>query len=224
MFTDRRQAGYRLLEKLGPLDPANTVVLALPRGGVPVADVIAEALAAPLDMVFVRKVGVPGHPELAVAAVTNGSDPKVTINDDVARMVGLDLHDISLLAARELPEIRRQRETYLREAVSVPRAGKTVLVVDDGLATGATMRAALRSVREDHPAHLIAAVPVAPGEMIAALEKECDDVICLECPAEFRAVGLHYRDFGQVSDEAVSQIVERHAWRQADEEKRWRPV
>ena len=218
MFTDRRQAGYRLLEKLGPLDPASTVVLALPRGGVPVADVIAEALAAPLDMLFVRKVGVPGHPELAVAAVTNGSAPKVTINDDVARLVGLNLHDITLLAARELPEIRRQRETYRKEAASVPRARKTVLVVDDGLATGATMRAALRSIRQDRPAHLIAAVPVAPGETIATLEKECDEVICLECPAEFQAVGLHCRDFGQVSDEAVIQIVERHARRQPDEE------
>lgn len=220
MFTDRREAGQKLLQRLGQLDPENTVILALPRGGLPVADVIAEALGVPLDIVLVRKVGVPGQPEFAVAAVTDGKNPKITINEDVARMTGLDHDDIVRLAERELPEIRRRREIYLKGHASVPLAGKIVVVVDDGLATGATMRAALRLVREEDPARLIAAIPVAPAAMIAALDSECDEVICLECPAEFHAVGLHYRDFEQVSDATVSNIIEHHARRLTDGQSR----
>lgn len=216
MFTDRREAGERLLNRLGQLDPENTVILALPRGGVPVADVIAEALAVPLDIVLVRKVGVPGQPEFAVAAVTDGKTPKITVNEDVARMTGLDHADIARLAERELPEIHRRRELYLKGRSPVPLAGKIVVVVDDGIATGATMRAALRLVRDADPARVVAAIPVGPAETIAALESECDEVICLDCPADFRAVGLHYRDFGQVSDETVSRIIERHARRLTD--------
>lgn len=213
MFTDRREAGQRLLERLEQLDPKNTVILALPRGGLPVADVIAEALGVPLDIVLVRKVGVPGQPELAVAAVTDGQSPKITVNEDVARMTGLDHADIARLADRELPEIHRRREIYRNGRPPISLVGKTVVVVDDGLATGATMRAALRLVRDENPARLIAALPVAPAAAIAALESESDEVICLECPSEFRAVGLHYRDFGQVSDATVSSILEHHARR-----------
>lgn len=216
MFTDRREAGERLLNRLGQLDPENTVILALPRGGLPVADVIAEALAVPLDIVLVRKVGVPGQPEFAVAAVTDGKTPKITVNEDVARMTGLDHADIARLAERELPEIHRRRELYLKGRSPVPLAGKIVVVVDDGIATGATMRAALRLVRDADPARVVAAIPVGPAETIAALKSECDEVICLDCPADFRAVGLHYRDFGQVSDETVSRIIERHARRLTD--------
>ena len=213
MFTDRREAGQRLLERLEQLDPKNTVILALPRGGLPVADVIAEALGVPLDIVLVRKVGVPGQPELAVAAVTDGQSPKITVNEDVARMTGLDHADIARLADRELPEIHRRREIYRNGRPPISLAGKIVVVVDDGLATGATMRAALRLVRDENPARLIAAIPVAPAAAIAALESESDEVICLECPSEFRAVGLHYRDFGQVSDATVSSILDHHARR-----------
>jgi putative phosphoribosyl transferase len=216
MFTDRREAGQRLLKHLGQLDPENTVILALPRGGVPVADVIAEARAVPLDIVLVRKVGVPGQPELAVAAVTDGNNPKITVNEDVARMTGLDHADIARLAERELPEIQRRRDIYLNGRPHVPLAGKIVVVVDDGIATGATMRAALQLVRDADPAQVIAAIPVGSAATIAALEDDCDEVICLECPAEFRAVGMHYRDFGQVSDATVSKIIERHAHRLTD--------
>ena len=216
MFTDRREAGQRLLNRLGPIDPENTVMLALPRGGLPVADVIAEALGVPLDIVLVRKVGVPGQPELAVAAVTDGKTPKITVNEDVARMTGLNHADIARLAERELPEIHRRRKIYLNGRPSLSLAGKIVVVVDDGIATGATLRAALRLVRDADPVRLIVAIPVGPAAMIAALERECDEVICLECPADFRAVGLHYRDFGQVSDVTVSKIIERHARRPSD--------
>lgn len=213
MFTDRREAGQRLLERLVQLDPKNTVILALPRGGLPVADVIADALGVPLDIVLVRKVGVPGQPELAVAAVTDGESPKITVNEDVARMAGLDYADIVRLADRELPELHRRREIYRNGRPPISLAGKIVVVVDDGLATGATMRAALRLVRDENPARLIAAIAVAPAGAITALESESDEVICLECPSEFRAVGLHYRNFGQVSDATVSSILDHHAHR-----------
>ena len=216
MFTDRREAGQRLLKRLGSLDPENTIIVALPRGGLPVADVIAKALGVPLDIVFVRKVGLPGHPEFAVAAVTDGENPNITVNEDVARMTGLNHADIARLAERELPEIHRRRKIYLNGRPSLSLAGKIVVVVDDGIATGATMRAALRLVRDQDPARLIVAIPVGPTATIAALESECDEVICLECPADFRAVGLHYRDFGQVSDVTVSKIIERHARRPSD--------
>jgi len=213
MFTDRREAGVELLRRLPKLDPEETVILALPRGGLPVADVIADALGAPLDIALVRKVGFPSQPEFALAAVTDGDDPRVTVNEDVARMAGLDDAAIRRLAELELPEIRRRREIYLKGRPPVSLAGKTVLVVDDGIATGATMRAALRLVRDAGPARVIAAIPVGPADTIAALERECDEVICLECPVPFRAVGLHYRSFEQVSDATVCEIMERHARR-----------
>ncbi len=211
MFIDRREAGARLLRRLPPLDPKETVIVALPRGGLPVADVIAEALGAPLDIALVRKVGLPGQPELALAAVTDGDDPRVTVNADVARMTGRGDAEIRRLAERELPEIRRRRQLYLQGRAPLPLAGKTVVVVDDGIATGATMRAALRSIRDSRPARLVAAIPVAPAETVAELRRDCDEVICLECPPAFRAVGLHYRDFAQVSDAEVARILARHA-------------
>ena len=213
VFMDRREAGDRLLPHLPTLDPDNSVIVALPRGGLPVADGIARALGAPLDISLVRKVGVPGQPEYAVAAVTDGADPSITVNADVARMAGLDDADIRQLAERELPEIRRRRDMYLKGRPPLRLAGKHVVVVDDGIATGATMRAALRLIRGQDPARLIVAVPVAPKETIDDLRTECDEIICLETPPAFRAVGLHYRDFGQVSDTEVAEILEDHARR-----------
>lgn len=213
MFTDRHEAGQHLLKRLGQFDPEEAVVLALPRGGLPVADVIAESLSLPLDIALVRKVGVPGQPEFAVAAVTDGDDPRITVNEHVARITGLDDDDIRKLAERELREIDRRRKIYLGGRPPVPLAGKTVLVVDDGIATGATMRAALQLVRDAGPARLIVAVPVAPPDTIKEIEQYCDEVICLESPRAFRAVGLHYRNFDQVSDATVSAIIERHAQR-----------
>jgi putative phosphoribosyl transferase len=214
MFTDRRDAGRRLLEHLPRLEPSETVIVALPRGGLPVAEVIAEALGTPLDIALVRKVGLPGQRELALAAVTDGDDPQITVNEEVARMTGFGEDEIRRLAARELPEIHRRRALYLGGRPPVPLGGKTVVVVDDGVATGATLRAALRLIRDAGPARLIVAVPVGPAETISELEAACDAVICLERPVPFRAVGLHYRDFAQVSDDEVAGIMARHAERQ----------
>lgn len=211
MFTDRRDAGLRLLSRLPPFDPVYTVILALPRGGLPVADVIADALRAPLDIALVRKVGYPGQPEIAIGAVTDGDDPKITVNDDVARMADLGEAEIRQLAEPELAEIHRRRQVYLGGCPSIPLESKTILIVDDGIATGATMRAALRLVRAANPARLIVAIPVAAHDTLAEIEQDCDAVICLECPADFRAVGFHYRDFEQVSDATVTEILDRHA-------------
>lgn len=210
MFIDRTDAGRRLLERLPDLDPGATVILALPRGGVPVAAVIARSLGAPLDLALVRKVGFPGHPELALAAVSDGSDPQIAVNREVARMSGLDQAEIEALAEEQLAEIRRRRELYLKGRTPVPIAGKTVVVVDDGVATGATMRAALRLLRGAGPARLIAAVPVAPPDIVAELAGECDEVIALETPQPFGSVGAYYKVFDQVPDAAVSEILKSH--------------
>ena len=217
MFSDRKDAGQRLLDRLPPLDPTTTVVLALPRGGLPVADVIAEALDVPLDIALARKIGYPGQPEFAIAAVTNGDDPQITVNADVARMGGFDDAAIRRLAEPELEEIRRRRQAYLKGRPSIPLKDKTVVVVDDGLATGATMRAALRLVRATGPKRLIAAVPVGPPDTIAMIEQDCDEVICLERPEHFRAVGLHYHRFGQVPDATVTEVLDRHAAKRPEE-------
>jgi putative phosphoribosyl transferase len=211
VFTDRKDAGKRLLERLPPLDPENTVVLALPRGGLPVADVIADALDVPLDIALVRKIGFPGQPEFALGAVTDGDVPQITVNTDVAQRAGIGDAKIRELAELELPELNRRRQTYLKGRASIPLAGKVVVVVDDGIATGATMRAALRLVRAMAPKRVIAAVPVGPPDTIAEIKRECDEVICLESPPTFSAVGQHYRLFDQVTDATVIGILDRHS-------------
>lgn len=209
MFRDRNDAGRQLLHRLPPLDPAETVVIALPRGGVPVAEVIAQGITARLDVVFVRKVGLPGQRELAVAAVTNGDSPVLTVNEEVARHAGLDSERIWVLAQAELETIARRRAQYLGTRVPVPVKDKTVVVVDDGIATGATMRASLRSLRKRGAARLIVAVPVGPEETLVELHGEADEIICLATPRPFRAVGLHYQRFDQVTDEEVIAALSR---------------
>lgn len=216
MFTDRHDAGLQLYERLPPLDPEQTVVLALPRGGVPVAEEIARRLGAPLDVVFVRKVGVPSQPELALAAVTDGDDPALTVNEEIARHTGLSEERIWELAQPQLDEIARRKKLYLGGRPPVDIAGKTVIVVDDGIATGATMRASLRLLRARKPAKIILAVPVAPADTLESLEADADEVICLEIPRPFHAVGAHYRDFAQVPDAAVAEALARNAARRED--------
>ena len=202
-FADRTEAGQQLAEALTGLDCAAPVVLALPRGGVPVALEVARALDAPLDLVMVRKIGLPGEPEVALAAVVDGARPDLEVNEDIARHAGLDRLDIVKLAEPELVEITRRRALYLEGRKAVPLAGRCAIIVDDGIATGATVRAALRAVRRQKPARLVLAVPVAAPQTLAALRHLADEVICLSAPDTFMSVGAHYADFVQVSDAEV---------------------
>jgi len=186
---------------------ADPVVLALPRGGVPVAAEIARRLKAPLDVVLVRKIGVPYQRELAAAAVVNGGDAEIVTNADVMALADLTQADVKRLAKRELAEIERRRQAYLQGRERVPLEGRTLILVDDGIATGASVRAALVALRRRKPRALVLAVPVAPGDTIAALRPEVDDVVCLQTPDPFVAIGLYYRDFHQLSDADVMRAL-----------------
>ena len=202
-FDDRTQAGQELGRVLAGRDIENPVVLALPRGGVPVAVEIARALSAPLDLVLVRKIGVPGHREVAAAAVVDGGDAEIVYNDDVMRSARLSEADIDREAAAELDEIERRRKAYLGAHPREGLEGRTLIVVDDGIATGATIRAALAALKRKRPARLIVAVPVAAPDVLARLRGMVDEVVCLKAPDPFYAVGEHYRDFHQVTDAEV---------------------
>jgi putative phosphoribosyl transferase len=206
-FADRTEAGQRLGAALSDLDFVDPVVLALPRGGVPVALEVASALGAPLDIVMVRKIGLPGQPEVALGAVVDGDRPDLEVNADIAQQAGVDRLDIVKLAEPELAEITRRRALYMAGRKPVPLTGRTAIIVDDGIATGATIRVALRSVRRQAPARLVLAVPVAAPEALVALRSLADEVICLLTPERFGAVGAYYADFAQVSDSDVIALL-----------------
>lgn len=210
-FVDRRQAGRALATALAGYKDRRPVVLALPRGGVPVAAEIAAALDAPLDLVLVRKIGVPGHRELAMGAVSDGGLAVVVRNEEVIGLAGIDEAAFNAARDRELIEIERRRRCYLGDRPPIGIAGRLVIVVDDGIATGATTRAALRAVRARKPDKVILAVPVAPAEAVASLRAEVDDLICLDMPEHFYAIGVHYDDFAQVSDDEVCRLLARHS-------------
>jgi putative phosphoribosyl transferase len=202
-FADRVEAGRMLAEELVGRNYDNPVVLALPRGGVPVAAEVAKALQAPLDLVLVRKIGVPWQPELALAAVVDGPHPEVVINDDVWRAAHVSEEQFEKLKAREIQEIDRRRKVYLRDRGRAAIEGATAIVIDDGIATGATVRAALKALRRGNPKKLVLAVPVAPPDTVARLRSEVDELVCLQTPDPFYAIGIFYKDFEQMSDKDV---------------------
>lgn len=202
-FPDRSEAGRQLGRRLAMLDLADPVVLALPRGGVPVAVEIAGALRAPLDLVLVRKIGVPDEPELAVAAVVDGGAPEVVVNDEVASSERVTRRYIDERTKAELAEIERRRNAYLQGRPRVPLEGRAVVLVDDGIATGASIRAAIAALRRKSPARLVLAVPVAPRDVIARLRGMVDGIVCLATPEPFHSVGTHYENFDQLSDAEV---------------------
>lgn len=209
MFIDRNDAGTRLAQAILREKISNPVVLALPRGGVPVAAQVARALQAPLDLVMVRKLGTPGQPELAMGAVARcGAATDVVLNDEIVRQVDISEEAISSVMERELEVIAERKQRYLagRERVSV--AGCTAIIVDDGIATGATTSAAIRAVRHLDPKQLILAVPVAPPDTVARLKKEADLVICLEQPSWFGAISIFYNSFPQVADDEVIALLD----------------
>jgi len=210
VFADRADAGRRLAAKLAPLSGHKVVVLALPRGGVAVAFEIAQALNAPLDLVLVRKIGAPGMPELAVAALVDvGGEVERVVDERVAGEFAVPPAYLAREAAREAGELARRRALYAAGRPSLPLAERTAIVVDDGIATGTTMRAALLAIRRRHPARLILAVPVAPAEVIDALRSDVDEIVALETPADFLAIGQFYADFHQMRDDEVIKLLER---------------
>lgn len=205
MFRDRSEAGARLADALAGLDLPDPVVLALPRGGVPVALPVAERLKAPLDLLLVRKIGVPGNRELAAGAVVEGAPP--VFNRDVLRGFNLTEDQLAGVVESKRAEIAERRNLWLAGRAPVERAGKTLVVVDDGIATGATMRAALSALAGAEPSAIILAVPVAPPDVLADLAPLCTEIVCLEQPEFFRAVGVHYTVFDQVPDSAVAAMI-----------------
>ncbi len=207
MFTDRTDAGRRLAARLGHLAGADPVVLALPRGGVPVGFEVAKALRAPLDVLLVRKIGAPFQPELAAGAVVDGAEPVLVRNEEVIRAYGIDQDWIATEAARQLAEIERRRRLYCGDRPAPSLRGRTAILVDDGIATGTTVRAALQALAKLGPRRRVLAVPVAPPDTLARLAPEAEEIVVLEEPEWMAAVGQFYRDFTQTEDEEVVRLL-----------------
>jgi predicted phosphoribosyltransferase len=209
LLRDRSTAGLELGRELGATERFDPIVLGLPRGGVPVAYGVATALEAPLDVLVVRKLGVPGHEELAMGAVGEAGVrvlDSTTIDDE-----GVGRRELGEVERRERARVARQAESFRAGRAAVPLRGRTVVLVDDGVATGSTMVAACRVARAHHPQRIVVAVPVAPAPALDVLRGEADDVVCLHTPHPFMAVGLWYHDFTQVSDETVVALLHRAA-------------
>ena len=209
MFEDRAEAGRQLATALAGYKDERPVVLGLPRGGVAVAATIAEALDAPLGLILVRKIGAPTRRELALGAVVDGKDPCVVRNDDVIQALGISEAIFDAICRREFTEIERRRRRYEGGATRIDVAARVVIVVDDGIATGATMRAALRATRLQRPKKLVLAAPVAAPDALNELRSEVDDLVCLISEEPFNAIGLFYVDFHQMNDAEVIEILSR---------------
>lgn len=207
VFHDRAEAGRRLAERLRHLKGADPVVLAVPRGGVPVGVPIAEALDAPLDLLLARKIGAPEQPELALGAVVEGDPPQTVLNDRIVRALGVSPDEIAQEAERQLGEIARRRRLWLRGRPPVPTRGRTVVVVDDGIATGATVRAALAALARAGAARRVLASPVAPKDTADALRALCNEAVFLAEPADLGSVGAFYADFHQLDDTEVVALL-----------------
>jgi putative phosphoribosyl transferase len=215
-FHDRVEAGRELAERLQHYAHRRDVlVLGLPRGGVPVAFEVAEALDAPLDVFLVRKLGVPGHEELAMGAIASGGVR--VLNPEVVAHLAIPAQAIEQVAVREQQEMERRERLYRDGRAPPAIEGRTVILVDDGLATGSTMRAGIAALRRLNPARIVAAVPVAAPEVCEQLSGEADEMVCARTPEPFYAVGLWYEDFGQTSDDEVRELLARARRRATDE-------
>jgi predicted phosphoribosyltransferase len=219
LFQDRRDAGRRLAKALGTLKGQACVVLALPRGGVPVAAEVADFLRAPLDLLLVRKIGAPKHPELAIGSIVDGGTPIIVRDSELIGLTGTSSKAFDEICARELMEIERRRQSYMGTRKPVPLAGKIAIVIDDGLATGNTMRAALHAARLRAPRKLIMAVPVAPGNVFENFRGEADNIVCLATPEPFGAVGHFYGNFEPTTDGEVIRLMREHSFEGAGTEQ-----
>jgi putative phosphoribosyl transferase len=209
-FRDRSDAGQKLAEALvAYADRPDVIVLGLPRGGVPVAYEVARALHAPLDVFLVRKLGVPGYEELAMGAIASGGVR--VLNEDVIRGLGIPQEDIEAVVSEEQQELERRARVYRDDRPPPDVRGKTAILIDDGLATGATMKAAVAALRQLHPSRIVVAVPVAASETCRELGAEVDEIVCLATPEPFHAVGLWYEQFSQTTDQEVHDLLERAA-------------
>ncbi|WP_457599117.1 phosphoribosyltransferase [Hydrogenimonas sp.] len=211
MFKDRFEAGERLaerLEKMGPFE--KPIVLALPRGGVPVAYRVAKRLHAPLDVIIVRKLGAPFNEEFAIGALVEGEPERIVLNEEAVYRLGVGKEYLDRVVAKEREELHRRQKMYRGEENPIEHlSGRTVILIDDGIATGYTMKAALAAIREQHPAQIVVAVPVAPPDTLSEMERLADEVVVLETPEPFWAVGAHYERFDQTSDEEVIDLLKK---------------
>lgn len=211
-FSDRREAGMELASKLKQYaGRTDVVVLALPRGGVPVAFEVAESLDAPLDIFLVRKLGMPGHPEYAMGAIASGGVR--VLSEDVVRAYDIPQSAIDTIARKEREELERREREYRRGAALTDLRGRIVILVDDGLATGSTMKAAVQAVRQHGPARVVVAVPVGAPSTCEEFADVTDETVCARTPEPFSAVGRWYRDFSQTTDEEVQTLLREHAMR-----------
>ena len=206
-YKDRLEAGDVLAGLLKQKSYPDPVVLALPRGGVPLAAIVAKAINAPLDLILVRKIGLPGQQEVAAGAIVDGDPPVLVFNEDIMRRQNLTQQDLATTITEKIRQIGERRAIYFAGRKPLSVKGKTAIIVDDGMATGATARAAVKGLRARGPKSIILAVPVASKEAYAHLALEVDEIICPSLPEPFWSVGTHYRTFGQVSDDEVIAIL-----------------
>jgi putative phosphoribosyl transferase len=209
LFADRAEAGRLLGAKLQQRALEAPVVYALPRGGVAVAVEIAEMLSAPLDLLLVRKIGVPGYEELAAGSIVDGEQPDIIINEDVMHDARLSRTQIETAGRRQLEEIERRRALYLPGRAPISAKDRTAILVDDGIATGASMKAAVTAIKRRAPRRVVIAVPVAAADTAAELAELADELVCLAAPPRFGAVGFYYRDFHQLEDDEVLALLKR---------------
>ena len=208
MFRDRKEAGERLARELTRFADSDPVILALPRGGVPVGFEIARVLNAPLDVVLVRKIGAPDRDELALGAIAEGDPPELVTTSNLIDELGVTAEYLERATAKAIRELERRRRVYVDDRPVVRLAGRMAIVVDDGIATGATMRAALLATRRREPMRLVLAVPVAPAHSLELLAKDADEAVCLDTPEPFFGVGQFYRSFPQLRDDEVTRLLE----------------
>ncbi|TIO33939.1 phosphoribosyltransferase [Mesorhizobium sp.] len=207
-FRDRADAGRQLAAALIGFAAADPLVLALPRGGVPVGFEVAKALRAGLDVLLVRKIGAPGDPEYGIGAVVDGENPQLVLNEEAMALVQPSDDYVEAEKRRQLLEIERRRNLYLGSRPAAPVLGRTVIVVDDGIATGGTVRVALKALRKDRAGHVVLAVPVAPRETLDLINPDVDEVVCLATPEPFVAVGRYYENFEQTTDTEVVRLLQ----------------